>query len=75
MGNSKTLAKSSFSSEEQIQLPARDALYEPHSTPSSEVSADSRNKGREDAASSAETGKMSQRASLQESIESKRLSP
>jgi hypothetical protein len=65
METRKTPAKSTFGSEEKIQLPARDPRYEPHSTPTSEVlSRNLGNKGQQ-------TGKMV-RESLCKNIGSKR---
>jgi hypothetical protein len=66
MGSSKTLAKSTFGSEEKIQLPASDLRYEPQSTLSNEaLCRNLGNKRKGDATSSAETGKEGVRASLQ----------
>jgi hypothetical protein len=65
MGGSKTLAKSTFGSEEKIQLPARDPRYQPQRTRSNEALCRNRKKEKGDATSSADTGKNGVRASLQ----------
>ena len=69
MGSSKAIAKCTFSSEEKIQLPARDPRYQPQRTPSNEaICRNLGNKRKGDAKSSAETGKKGVRASLQKPL-------